>query len=421
MADHLGDGRSPGRPRPVVALPLHPIDADGLLERLRLTAVATGIAALGVPAWILLVLAIVAVPLSVVGIGLWIAVIVVHGTAVLVNVLRTIAEGLLDADLPEHTADGGGRSPLRLVAAWLRDPLRWRELALTGFAATGGLLLSAFPAGLLLSLPAHGTLLLTDGGPVWAALTVLAVPMTVLWWVGTPWLVRTRALADAAILGHSLSRRLAERVVEVEKTRAELIDHSAAEVRRIERDLHDGAQARIAAVGMNVGLAERLLKADPEAAAELLREAREGTVSALEDLRSVVRGIHPPALADRGLTGAVEALALSLPGPVTVTLRLPGPLPAPVESALYFAVAECLANAVKHAGATRLWVTGGVDGHRVRLVVGDDGRGGADPRGSGLSGVARRLAAFDSTVAVASPVGGPTTVTLEVPWPGSEP
>nr|WP_281386741.1 histidine kinase [Jiangella mangrovi] len=215
-----------------------------------------------------------------------------------------------------------------------------------------------------------------------------------------------------------MTRRLTERVAEVEKTRAELIDHSAAEVRRIERDLHDGAQARIAAVAMNVGLAERLMRTDPEAATELLREAREGTVSALEDLRSVVRGIHPPALADRGLTGAVEALALALPGPVTVTLRIPEHLPAPVESALYFAVAECLANAVKHAGAARLWVTGDTMPARVRLVVGDDGRGGADPRGSGLSGIARRLAAFDGTVAVSSPAGGPTTVTLEVPWNG---
>ncbi len=414
--DRTDDGRSSGRPAPAVALPPFPVDTPGILERLRLTAVATGAAALAVPAWILLILAIMAVPLSVIGIGLWIGLIVVYGTAALVNVLRTVAEGLLDADLPQHPVDGPRRSPLRLIAGWVRDPLRWRELALVGFTATGGLVLSMLPIGLLTSLPVYGVFLLTDGGPVWSALTVLAVPLTVLWWVGTPWLVRTRALADTAILGHSMTRRLAERVAEVEKTRAELIDHSAAEVRRIERDLHDGAQARIAAVGMNVGLAERLMKTDPEAAFELLREAREGTVSALEDLRSVVRGIHPPALADRGLTGAVEALALALPGPVTVTLRLPERLPAPVESALYFAVAEALANAVKHAGATRMWVTGTAETGRVRLVVGDDGRGGADPRGSGLAGITRRLAAFDGTAAVASPAGGPTTVTLEVPW-----
>ena len=143
----------------------------------------------------------------------------------------------------------------------------------------------------------------------------------------------------------------------MEETRAESLDHSAAEIRRIERDLHDGAQARIAAVGMNVGLAEKLIGSDPDAAAELLREARETTVSALEDLRSVVRGIHPPALADRGLAGAVEALALPIPMPVTLVGRPAGELPAPVESAAYFAVAEASTNVVKHAEAGRAWVS----------------------------------------------------------------
>ena len=166
---------------------------------------------------------------------------------------------------------------------------------------------------------------------------------------------------------------------------------------------------------MNVGLAEKLIATDPEAAAELLREARETTISALEDLRSVVRGIHPPALADRGLAGGIEALALPIPLPVTVSLDLPAGLPEPVESAAYFAVAELLANTVKHAGASRAWVSGGLRDDLLRLVVGDDGRGGADPAGSGLTGVARRLAAFDGTLDVVSPPGGPTVVTLEVP------
>ena len=143
-------------------------------------------------------------------------------------------------------------------------------------------------------------------------------------------------------------------------------------MRRIERDLHDGAQARIAAVGMNVGLAEKLVGTDPEAAAALLREARETTVTALEDLRSVVRGIHPPVLADRGLAGGIEALALPIPLPITVTVDAPG-CPPPVESAAYFAVAECLANAAKHAAATRAWVRVRHDGTALRLVVGDDG------------------------------------------------
>jgi len=167
---------------------------------------------------------------------------------------------------------------------------------------------------------------------------------------------------------------------------------------------------------MNVGLAEKLIATDPAAAAALLKEARETTASALDELRSVVRGIHPPALADRGLAGAVEALLVPLPLPVTVAITVP-PLPAPVESATYFAIAECIANTAKHSGATRAWVTGVHDGHHLRVVVGDDGRGGADPRGEGLSGIARRIAAFDGTLTVVSPPGGPTEVTMVVPCP----
>ncbi len=149
-------------------------------------------------------------------------------------------------------------------------------------------------------------------------------------------------------------------------------------------------------------------------------------MSALEDLRSVVRGIHPPVLADRGLAGAIEALTLPIPMPVTLSLDIPETLPAPVESAAYFAVAECLTNVVKHAGAGRAWVSATHDGTVLRIVVGDDGVGGADPAGSGLAGVAQRVAAFDGTMSVDSPVGGPTVVTLEVPWqndprPGSGP
>ncbi|MDN5744291.1 MAG: hypothetical protein L0H31_04120 [Nocardioidaceae bacterium] len=145
------------------------------------------------------------------------------------------------------------------------------------------------------------------------------------------------------------------------------------------------------------------------------RLAREGTVSALDDLRSVVRGIQPPVLADRGLGGTLDALALALPVPVSVAVELPR-LPEPVESAAYFAAAECFANIAKHAQAARAWVTGSYDGDRLRLTVGDDGRGGADPRGSGLVGVARRLDAFDGSLRVHSPSGGPTVCEIEVPW-----
>ncbi len=171
-------------------------------------------------------------------------------------------------------------------------------------------------------------------------------------------------------------------------------------------------------------MAEEMFARDPEGAQQILREARATTGAALGDLRSVVRGIHPPVLADRGLTGAVQALALDMAIPVSVTAGPPGRPPAPVESAVYFAIAECLANIGKHAGARRGWVeiTHDPTAALLGVVVGDDGRGGADPAaGTGMRGVMRRLAAFDGTMRVSSPPGGPTLVTLEVPCALSSP
>jgi signal transduction histidine kinase len=207
------------------------------------------------------------------------------------------------------------------------------------------------------------------------------------------------------------------------ETRADLVDHSAAELRRLERDLHDGAQARLVALSMSLGMADAAFDTDdPEQARQLIKDARSTTSAAIGDLRSVVRGIHPPVLADRGIAGAVSALALDMAVPVTVDARLDGRPPAPVESALYFGVAECLANVGKHSGAAHGWITLTHADGLLRAVVGDDGRGGADPgTGTGMLGVMRRLAAFDGTMSVSSPVGGPTLVTLEVPCGLSSP
>jgi signal transduction histidine kinase len=158
----------------------------------------------------------------------------------------------------------------------------------------------------------------------------------------------------------------------------------------------------------------------------LLAEARQTSSAALGDLRDVVHGIHPPVLADRGLVSALQALALDLALPVEVTGDMGSTagdrLPAPVESAAYFAVAECLANVAKHSGAAHAWVELGLADGMLTVVVGDDGRGGADPgAGTGMRGVARRVAAFDGTMRVSSPAGGPTLVTLEVPCDSSSP
>jgi signal transduction histidine kinase len=223
-------------------------------------------------------------------------------------------------------------------------------------------------------------------------------------------------------LAPTAAAQLRLRVAHLTVTRADAVDAQAAELRRIERDLHDGAQARLVSVGMTIGLAERLVRRDPAAALKLLAEARASSTSALVELRHLVRGIHPPVLAERGLDGAVRALAISLPVPTAVTSHLPGRLDAPVESAVYFAVAEALANMGRHSRAGAAWVTiRHADGF-LAAEVGDDGVGGADAtRGTGLHGISRRLDAFDGTMAISSPPGGPTVVTMELPCVLSSP
>lgn len=396
-----------------------PVDGDALVDRLRLTLLSAGYALLGAPALALGILTILCIPLGLVTAGFALAFAAVPATAALTAVHRRVSGALLGEQVTTAYADTTGTNVVTRPVRWLTDQARWRDVGFLWFSATGGFVMSVLPVGLLTAPITHLGGAVLDGGFWWWMLVLLDGPLIVVWWCVTPALVRGRAVAERNILGHSRVERLERRVQEVAASREETLDHSAAEVRRIERDLHDGAQARIAAVGMNVGLAEKLLASDPAGAAELLREARETTVSALEDLRSVVRGIHPPALADRGLAGGIEALALPIPLPVTVAVDLPRGIPEPVESAAYFAVAECLANTVKHAGASRAWVVGSYDDGVLHLEVGDDGQGGADghadDQGGGLSGIARRLAAFDGTIEVVSPPGGPTIVTMEVP------
>jgi signal transduction histidine kinase len=233
--------------------------------------------------------------------------------------------------------------------------------------------------------------------------------------IAGPWLLRLHAAAASSLLAPT-RKEMTARVGQLTESRWEAVDASAAELRRIERDLHDGAQARLVAVGMNIGFAEQVVKDNPDLALTLLAEARESSGQALSELRTLVRGIHPPALAERGLDGAVRALALSLPLPVELHIELPGRPAAPVESAAYFAVAEVLANVVKHSGANRAWVQLEYDHGRLIAIVGDNGAGGARPRaGGGLQGIERRLNAFDGTFAVTSPAGGPTQVTMELP------
>jgi signal transduction histidine kinase len=239
---------------------------------------------------------------------------------------------------------------------------------------------------------------------------------TAVGWVGC----RPVAIAMAELSGQLLApdetARLRAQMEHLTETRDETVDARAAELRRIERDLHDGAQARLVSLTMSLGMAEEEFDRDPAAARQLVIEARASARAALNELRHLVRGIYPPVLTERGLGAAVEALALASAVPVEVDVALDERLPAPLESALYFVIAEAMANIARHSGATwafvRLWTEQG----RLRLIVHDDGCGGADPaRGSGLRGMQQRLAAFDGKFTLSSPVGGPTELFAELP------
>jgi len=215
---------------------------------------------------------------------------------------------------------------------------------------------------------------------------------------------------------------LSNRVAKLTATRMVAVDTAALELRRVERDLHDGAQARLVALGIALRAAEGLIKSNPDAATALLSEARENSAKALGELRNLVRGINPPVLAERGLGDAIQALALDAQVDTTVDIDLAGRPPAPVESAVYFAVAEALVNVAKHAHATSVHISVTHSRGHLRIEVSDNGFGGADPSlGSGLHGVERRLGTFDGVLAVSSPPGGPTIVVIEVPCALSSP
>lgn len=295
----------------------------------------------------------------------------------------------------------------RRLRTAVRDPgtrtdLRWM-IASYGYGALVLLALPLWPVGLVV-----------DG--VWCGLLRRAP-------VVLPLITRLADLEarwSQALLRPAPQALLAARVERLAATRADAITAHEAELRRIERDLHDGAQARLVSLSTRLGLALRAYDQDPEAARAFLVDAHHHAQEALTELRQVVRGIHPPILTDRGLVGAVRALAASsaLDVAVSVTGGLEeGPRPpAAVEAAAYFAVAEALTNAVRHGGGRRAEVRLERLRAGVRAVISDDGHGGADERGgTGLLGVRRRVAALDGELAVSSPAGGPTVITVELP------
>lgn len=328
---------------------------------------------------------------------------------------------------------GGVTGQVERTTLLLKDPATWRDLQWLLVDMTVGPVVAMLAAALLI-YPVEGLVLAAGlwhvfrNDPYWygfvpvdsqgTALAALALGV-VIFAIGLKAaepLLRLHFLIARPLLAPTPEQTLAQRVDRLTETRHEAVDTAASELRRIERDLHDGAQARLVAMGMNLGTIEALIEKDPAQAKKMLAMARESSAEALTELRDLVRGIHPPVLAERGLGDAVKALALRLPVATEVTVELPGRAEASVESAAYFAVSEALTNAVKHAGGDRIWVDLHHGEGMLRISVTDNGGGGARiGSGSGLSGIERRLGTFDGVLAVSSPAGGPTMVTMELP------
>jgi signal transduction histidine kinase len=314
---------------------------------------------------------------------------------------------------------------------WLfTDVATWRDLLwVTVNALVGWVLAAASAVLIVVGLVVFIAPTLTHAIPPPAfpgnttpILVVLGAAMMALGVSAAPWLLRGYGLLAGSMLAPAGKAELALRVHQLSQTRTEALDTGAAEIRRIERDLHDGAQARLVAMGMTLDAAGQIIDTNPDAARALLYEARDASVKALAELRDLVRGIHPPVLADRGLADAIRALALDSPMRIHLASDLHGRPPAPVESAAYFAVSELLANVSKHAEARQTWIDIRHTDGMLRIGVTDNGHGGADPaHGSGLRGIERRLAPFDGVLAVSSPPGGPTAVTMEIPCALSSP
>ncbi|MDL4773073.1 MULTISPECIES: sensor histidine kinase [Thermomonosporaceae] len=350
----------------------------------------------------------------------------------LANAERRRAGALLGREIPEpyRRSRGGGLEQGKVL---VRSPVVWRDAAWMAAHGLTGVMMTvvavslwpALPYGLSLPLwwwaaPAGSQSAFVTLDSWTKALTLpflqVALYVFLLVWL-VPRFARWQAQMSEALLRPTRGTSLAERVEQLAETRADALEAHGAELRRIERDLHDGTQAQLVAVALRLGLADRRFEADPGAARALFLEAREGVEEALTQLRAVIRGIYPPILADRGLDGALRALAAGQPIPVETEFDT-GRAPAAVEAAAYFVVAEALTNIAKHSGAGHARVTVRREGARLRIVAQDDGRGGAEPgaeAGSGLAGIRRRVAALDGSTRIDSPRGAGTTLRVDLP------
>jgi signal transduction histidine kinase len=371
--------------------------------------------------------------LLLVGAGLGIGRFFVPATLValrgLANLTRRLAGEWCGVTITEPyrppSADGTQKLSYTERLRWLLgDVATWRDLLWVTVNAMVGWILAVASAALAVTglvaflVPVVSRVVPPAAFPgnTKPTLAVLGLAMVAAGLAAAPWLLRGYGLLASSMLAPAGKAELTLRVRHLAQTRTETLEGGAAEIRRIERDLHDGAQARLVAMGMTLDAAGQLIDSNPDAARALLWEARDSSVKALAELRALVRGIHPPVLADRGLGDAIAALTLDTPLRIHLASELYGRPPAWVESAAYFAVSELLANVSKHAQARETWIDIRHTDRMLRIGVTDNGHGGADPaRGTGLRGIERRLAAFDGVMAVSSPPGGPTAVTMEIP------
>ncbi|SFP09999.1 Signal transduction histidine kinase [Amycolatopsis arida] len=340
------------------------------------------------------VLAVAGIAIGVAATVIWIGLPILFGVTALVrwfgDVERRWVRTMLDCPVPDADRLPAEGNVLRRWRVQLTDPTTWRDLAY---------LLLCLPLGVLeFALGLAGVILLPLG--IWV------VP-----WLG--WLHGELALA---LLGPPRAQRLAARAQRLQASRARGVDAAEAERRRIERDLHDGAQQRLVAVAMSVGRAKAKLDGAPSEVRELLDEAHSDAKLAVSELRDLARGIYPAVLADRGLDAALSAQAARSPITVDVDVDVEPRPPAAVETTAYFIVGETLTNVAKHAGATEARVRVRRSGDTVTVEVTDNGRGGAEMRpGGGLAGLADRAATIDGVITVVSPPGGPTVIRADLP------
>ena len=395
---------------------------------------------------VLFILLVVSISLTPVVIGVVLVPLVARLARAHANLRRRLAHRWFGVEIkepyrPRPHFQGGVIGALERYRWVMMDRATWRDLLWMICDATAGFALGIFafalpfygPYGWVLALGVWRPIVHSGGGewytfvPITGQGTATIAGLLGFVYAGlglwlTPKAMNWHSRLTGALLGPTKERELELRVARLTETRSDALDSQAAELRRIERDLHDGAQARLVAMGMSLGTIEHLLERDPEKARILLAEARESSTKALTELRDLVRGIHPPVLAERGLGDAVRALGLASPLATEVSVEIPGRLEAAVESAAYFAVSEIFTNAAKHSGARRVWMDLRHEDGMLRILITDDGSGGADPsRGSGLRGIERRLGTFDGVIALSSPPGGPTIVTIELPCALSSP